>query len=184
MCYVKHRTIKALAGSIVITSLLSTGCSSVPAVSTTPAPASSQASSAADSGIQNIALGQSLPISAQVKVGDQMIALEVAETEQQQEMGLMYRKQLEDNRGMLFPFNPPRPVGFWMKNCLINLDMVFLRKGKVIQVAYNVPPCQKEPCPVYGSPAEVDQVIELRGGRAKELGIQKGDQLVVEFKKP
>jgi uncharacterized membrane protein (UPF0127 family) len=166
---------------MVLTSLLSAGCTSVPAVSTATPPVTSQPSS---SPVQDIAMGQSLPISAQVKVGDQIIGLEVAKTEQQQEMGLMYRKQLEDNRGMLFPFNPPRPVGFWMKNCFITLDMVFLRDGKVVAIAHNAPPCQKEPCPIYGSPATIDQVIELRGGRAKELGIKEGDRLVVEFKPP
>jgi hypothetical protein len=128
-----------------------------------------------------MAMGQTLPISAQVKVGDQTIDLEVAKTEEQQAMGLMYRKQLENNRGMLFPFKPARPVGFWMKNCLINLDMVFLRNGQVVAIANNVPPCQKEPCPVYGPQTSVDQVIELRGGRAKELGIKQGDRLAIEF---
>lgn len=179
MCYVKPRGWSALVGSMVLAALLSPGCSSVPAVSSTASPlVTSQTGSSA---LQDVAMGQVLPISAQVKVGDQTIDLEVAKTEQQQAMGLMYRKQLEANRGMLFSFNPPRPVGFWMKNCLINLDMVFLRNGQVVAISNNVPPCQKEPCPVYGSPVSVDQVIELRGGRAKELGIKQGDRLVIQF---
>jgi uncharacterized protein len=181
MCYVKLRIQGVLVGSLVVTTLFCAGCSSVPAVSPTTTPGATQL---ANPEFQTVALGQTLPITAQVKVGNQVIGLEVAKTEQQQEMGLMYRKHLEDNRGMLFPFDPPRPVGFWMKNCLINLDMVFLRNGKVIEIAHNVPPCQKEPCPVYGTPAEVDQVIELRGGRARELGIKPGDRLIVEFKQP
>ncbi len=124
--------------------------------------------------------GQMLPISAQVKVGNQMIQLEVAKTPAQQAMGLMFRTELAANRGMLFPFNPPRQVGFWMQNCRINLDMVFLREGKVQYIAANVPPCQKEPCPVYGPNVPVDQVIELRGGRAQELGLKVGDRLTVQ----
>ncbi|MGQ9872919.1 DUF192 domain-containing protein [Leptodesmis sp.] len=178
MSYVKLKMQSALVGSMVLASLLAPGCASVPAVSSTTSPIASQTTGAA---IQAIAMGQILPISAQIKVGDQTIGLEVAKTEQQQEMGLMYRKQLEDNRGMLFPFHPPRPVGFWMKNCLISLDMVFLRNGQVVAIAHNAPPCQKEPCPVYGPPVSVDQVIELRGGRAKELGIKAGDRLVIQF---
>lgn len=179
MYCVKPRIWSALVGSMVLAGLLSPGCSSVPAASSTTS--SSVISQTPSSAIQEIAMGQVLPISAQVKVGDQTIDLEVAKTEQQQEMGLMYRKQLEANHGMLFAFSPPRPVGFWMKNCLINLDMVFLRNGQVVAIANNAPPCQKEPCPVYGPPVNVDQVIELRGGRAKELGIKQGDRLVVEF---
>ncbi|HEY9833393.1 MAG TPA: DUF192 domain-containing protein, partial [Stenomitos sp.] len=71
--------------------------------------------------------GQMLPISAQAAIRGQRILLEVARTRQQQQMGLMYRTSLADNRGMLFPFDPPQPVSFWMKNTKIPLDMIFLR---------------------------------------------------------
>lgn len=124
--------------------------------------------------------GQSLPISAQVNIGNQLIQLEVARTPQQQAIGLMYRTALADNRGMLFPVDPPRPVSFWMKHCLINLDMIFLRDGKVQAIAANVPPCKADPCPVYGPNLPVDQVLELRGGRAKELGLKVGDRLLIQ----
>ncbi len=125
--------------------------------------------------------GQMLPVSAQVQVGDQLIQLEVARTVEQQSMGLMYRTALDANHGMLFPFSPPRPVSFWMKNVVIDLDMVFLRNGQVVSVSSKVPPCKTEPCPVYGPQDLIDQVIELRGGRAAELGIKPGDRLPVQF---
>lgn len=124
--------------------------------------------------------GQSLPISAKVKVGDQVVQLEVAKTPEQQAMGLMFRAQIPPDRGMLFPFNPPRPVSFWMKNVLVDLDMVFLRNGKVVAIASNVPPCKTDPCPVYGPQEAVDHVLELGGGRAKALGIKPGDRLLIE----
>ncbi len=50
-----------------------------------------------------------------------------------------------------------------------------------MDIAADVPPCQTEPCPVYGPEGLVNQVIELRGGRAEELGIQIEDQIVVKF---
>lgn len=125
--------------------------------------------------------GQSLPISAQAQISSQVIDLEVAQTPQQQAMGLMYRTALADNQGMLFPFNPPQPVSFWMKNVSISLDMIFLRNGKIVEIAANVPPCKTVPCPVYGPNASVNQVIELRGGRAAELGLQVGDSVLVRF---
>ena len=56
--------------------------------------------------------GQILPITATVVLGGETIKLEVAETPEEQAMGLMYRTSLADDRGMLFPFNPPRPVRF------------------------------------------------------------------------
>ncbi len=137
-------------------------------------------STSASSHNQEGMVGQVLPVSATVKISDQMIQLEVAKTAAEQAMGLMYRDSLPDNRGMLFLFNPPRTVGFWMKNVRIPLDMVFMLGGRVVDVAHGVPPCQTEPCPIYGPAGAVDQVIELRGGRAKELGIQPGDRIVIQ----
>lgn len=160
-------------------SLAMLGCSSaVTAVSPTDAN-SHQQPAVAHSATQ---AGQTLPISAQVAIANQVIQLEVAKTPQQQAMGLMYRAQLADNRGMIFPFAPARPVSFWMKNVVIPLDMVFVRDGTVQAVASNVPPCKTDPCPVYGPPTPIDQVIELRGGRAKELGLQVGDRVTVQYR--
>jgi uncharacterized membrane protein (UPF0127 family) len=125
--------------------------------------------------------GQVLPISAQAKIGQQVINLEVAQTPRQQALGLMYRRSLAPNQGMLFAFDPPRPVSFWMKNTKIPLDMIFLRQGKVMAIVANVPPCTATPCPVYGPepPVAIDQVIELRGGRSAELGLAVGDRVSV-----
>lgn len=126
--------------------------------------------------------GQMLPISAEAEMAGQRIKLEVAQTPQQQAMGLMFRTSLADDRGMLFPFNPPQPVSFWMKNTLIPLDMVFLRDGVVKAIAANVPPCKQVDCQSYGPEQElIDQVIELRGGRAAELGLKVGDRVSVKF---
>jgi uncharacterized protein len=125
--------------------------------------------------------GQMLPIGAKMTVGKELIQLEVAETPEQQAMGLMYRKSLADNRGMLFPFEEARMTQFWMKNCFISLDMVFLLNGTIQAIAANSPPCQSEPCPTYGPATFVDEVIELRGGRAAELGLKKGDRVSIEL---
>lgn len=124
---------------------------------------------------------QMLPISAQTQIKGQQIALEVARTSQQQAIGLMNRTALDPNRGMLFPFDPPQPVNFWMKNTLIPLDMVFLRDGIVKAIATDVPPCTTMPCPSYGPEVPIDQVIELRGGRATELGLTVGDRVTIKF---
>ncbi len=121
--------------------------------------------------------GQLLPVTAQAVMGGEVIGLEVAETSQQQATGLMYRTQVPADRGMLFPFDPPRSVSFWMRNVPISLDMVFLQQGEIVAIAADVPPCTSDPCPTYGPEAGqlVDQVIELRGGRAAELGLTEGD---------
>ncbi|MEL7051724.1 MAG: DUF192 domain-containing protein [Cyanobacteria bacterium J06555_13] len=124
--------------------------------------------------------GQLLPVSAIATMNGESIELEIAETPQQQSLGLMFRSQLPDNRGMLFPFPQPRRARFWMKDVPVPLDMVFLRNSEVIEIAAEVPPCANLPCPSYGpEQALVDQVIELRSGRAAEIGLQPGDTVTL-----
>ena len=126
------------------------------------------------------ARGQLLPVTAMTTLGEQDIFLEVAATPQQQALGLMFREALPDDRGMLFPLGRPRPVSFWMKNVPVPLDMVFVYQGKVAAIAADVPPCTADPCPTYGPEGQlVDQVIELRAGRAAELGVAVGDAVVI-----
>jgi uncharacterized membrane protein (UPF0127 family) len=124
---------------------------------------------------------QLLPVSAKTRIADRPIELEVAKTAEQQDMGLMYRTSLPDDRGMLFEFQSARKVNFWMKNCKISLDMIFLRDGVVEAIELSAPPCTADPCPSYGPDTAVDQVIELRGGRAAELGVKVGDRIKIEF---
>ncbi len=124
--------------------------------------------------------GQLLPVTATADIKGETFELEVAQTREQQSLGLMYRSALPDNRGMLFPFSSPRRTSFWMKNVPVALDMVFLRNGRVVAIA-TAPPCPAEPCPTYGPTDNqlVDQVIELRSGRAAEIGLQSGDTVIV-----
>lgn len=127
--------------------------------------------------------GQVLPITATATIASsgKTFGLEVTRTEQQRQLGLMFREHLPDNRGMLFEFEPARPVSFWMKNCLINLDIIFLHNGEVKSIARDVPPCEDDPCPTYGTPHNIDQVIEIRGGLADEISLTEGDKITVTF---
>jgi uncharacterized protein len=126
---------------------------------------------------------QVLPITATAKLAGQVFELEVAKTHQQQTMGLMFRTFLPSNRGMLFPFTPQRSVQFWMKHCILSLDMIFLREGKVVAIAANSPPCKTEPCPVYGPNEPIDQVIEIRGGQTASIGLKVGATVPVQWLK-
>lgn len=126
-------------------------------------------------------IGQILPITAQGTFANQNINLEVAQTVQQQTIGLMYRDDLPRDRGMLFPINPPQVISLWMKNVTIPLDMIFLRNGEIQQILVNVPPCFSDSCPSYWSNVEVDQVIELKGGRAAELNVKVGDKIPISI---
>ncbi len=101
--------------------------------------------------------------------------VEIARTEQEQATGLMNRPSLAPDRGMVFPFTPPRDASFWMKNTLIPLDMIFVRSdGSIANVEANAVPLSLDP--VY-SAGPVRAVLEITGGRAGELGIKAGDKV-------
>lgn len=124
---------------------------------------------------------QKLPITAQFTIAGNTIGLEVARTPEQQEIGLMYRTTLADNRGMLFPLQQPQEVKLWMKNTLIPLDMIYLQNGQVKGIDANVPPCTNDPCPTYGPETPINQIIELPAGRAAEIGLKEGERLNIVF---
>ncbi|MEH2315980.1 DUF192 domain-containing protein [Nostoc sp.] len=157
----------------ILLSIFLMGCSA-PTTAKPPTPTSASQTPAA--------LGQTLPISAKAIVPNgTKIQLEVAKTPEQQEMGLMYRPALPDDRGMLFGFPSAQSVSFWMKNVPVSLDMVFLHNGVVKYIQAAAPPCASEPCPTYGSNTPIDKVIELRSGRAAELKLKVGDIVKIEF---
>jgi uncharacterized protein len=166
----------------IVLSVLLVGCfDSTPAVSPTATPSSKTQAPMNLEQKSSGNRGQQLPISAVAIIPDgTKIELEVARTAQQQAMGLMYRPALPDNRGMLFQFPSAFPVSFWMKNVPVALDMVFIRNGVVQYIAASVPPCTSNPCPTYGPETPVNQVIELRAGRAAELGLKAGDPIKIE----
>jgi uncharacterized protein len=130
---------------------------------------------------QNVEKAQYLPITARAKIAGRTINLEVTRTIPEQSKGLMFRSTLPDDRGMLFNFDPPQSISFWMKNVPVPLDMVFIYQGKVVAIAANAPPCKAIPCPIYPStPVVTDQVIELRAGLTEEIGLKLGDRITVE----
>jgi len=101
--------------------------------------------------------------------------VEVARSPQEQATGLMNRESLAPDRGMIFPYDPPEMAAFWMKNTLIPLDMIFVRKdGTIARIEANTIPLSLESVPA-GEP--VAAVLELAGGRSAELGIGPGDKV-------
>ena len=115
------------------------------------------------------------------------IDLEVADQPDEQRLGLMQRPALSPLRGMWFPARPARPMRFWMHNTLAPLDMVFVRDGRVLDIASNVPVCRALPCPSYWADADgngradfADGVIEIGAGEAERLRIRAGHAVVIE----
>ena len=112
--------------------------------------------------------------------GAHPFTVEMARTKEEQARGLMFRTDIPENGGMLFAPHPPeggppREANFWMKNTPSPLDIVFIRAdGTIARIAENAVPQSETPIP-SGEP--VAAVLELRGGRALDLGISEGDRV-------
>ena len=102
--------------------------------------------------------------------------VEMARTPRQQEIGMMYRRSIGPDEGMLFLFPRPRQAAFWMMNTYIPLDLIFITKsGRVESIAANAEPHSLAALQSRGS---VIAVLEIAGGRAAELGIAEGDRVI------
>ncbi|MGX7896857.1 DUF192 domain-containing protein [Tsuneonella sp. HG222] len=98
--------------------------------------------------------------------------VEVAQTEQQQNQGLMFRRSMAPDEGMIFPSERPYQRSFWMKNTVIPLDLLFIGADrKVVNIIANAEPYSLDSLLSEGP---VIAVLELNGGRAAELGIAPG----------
>jgi hypothetical protein len=106
------------------------------------------------------------------------VSLEIAATPDVQQRGLMYRRELPDDHGMLFVFPTETAHEFWMKNTFIPLDFVWVSAaGEVVDVRASVQPCRSDPCPSYGSGKPARAVLEVNAGFAAAHGVRPGEQL-------
>ena len=110
--------------------------------------------------------------------GDHRIDIEVAESDREQQRGLMFRQSLGDSEGMLFPYPNAREITMWMRNTFISLDMIFIRgDGIVHRIAADAEPHSET---IIASQGDVTAVLEMKAGSARRLGIKPGDR--VEYK--
>jgi uncharacterized protein len=139
------------------------------------AAACAQSETAAPSAEQS----QRLPIerlSIQTAAGaTRAFEVEIADDDAERERGLMFRRDMAANHGMLFDFNPPERVSFWMHNTHLPLDIIFIgADGRILNIAENTTPYSDAAIPSRGA---ARGVLELNAGRSRELGISAGDQV-------
>ena len=114
--------------------------------------------------------------------GSHEFQVEIAADDASRERGLMNRRYMAADRGMLFVFDRDAPVAFWMKNTYIPLDMIFIsRAGIVTNVVANAEPLSERVIP-SGPPCVA--VLELNGGAAAAIGLRVGDKVFHPFFKP
>jgi uncharacterized protein len=107
-----------------------------------------------------------------------VLQAELMLTPEQLQLGLMFRPSLPEDRGLLFVFDRLDFHGIWMKNCKFPIDIVWLDEhGKVVHLAEDVPPCAKDPCPVYQPLQRAAYVVEINAGQARREKIALGRTL-------
>ena len=101
--------------------------------------------------------------------------VEMAITPREQAVGMMYRRNIPRDHGMLFPFAEPKIATFWMKNTLASLDLLFIdTNGIITDIHRRAVPHSLDPIP---SSVPVIAVLELAGGEADRRDIRAGDQV-------
>ncbi len=99
-------------------------------------------------------------------------SVEIARTPREHAQGLMFRRRMAADAGMLFVYDPPRPVSMWMRNTYLPLDMFFIAPdGRISHIVERTVPLSEENIPSRGT---VRAVLELNAGTAARLGIEPG----------
>ena len=108
--------------------------------------------------------------------GDHSFNIEVMVTDEERALGLMFRRALPENNGMLFLYDPPQPAMMWMKNTIIPLDMVFISSdARVHRIEQNAEPFSTTLIPSDG---DIVGVLELNAGEAGKIGLKRGDKVI------
>ena len=107
-------------------------------------------------------------------IGSCVFYLEVAESSEERARGLMGREFLGEDRGMIFIFERPRVLNFWMKNTLIPLDIAYVDEGLMVVDVQSMRPGHEtgsDSLPIYTSAAPSQYAIEINEGKAADCGI-------------
>lgn len=123
----------------------------------------------------------------EIKIGDKIINVEIADTVEKRSKGLSGRKSMPENQGMLFVFPAPDYYSFWMKNMNFGLDFIWIKGNEIMEITKNVKPEDYQSASTQrGEPPKslvpknkIDKVLEVNAGMAEKMGIQEGDK--VEF---
>lgn len=108
------------------------------------------------------------------------INVEVMKTPEQRQLGLMFREDLEEENGMLFIFEEPKELAFWMMNVNFPIDIVFINENrKIVSISKNATPCFEEPCERYYSKSDAMYVVEVIAGFSDKYELKNGDEVVI-----
>ena len=108
--------------------------------------------------------------------------VEIADTAELREFGLMQRTTLNENAGMLFVYPDEDIRGVWMKNTLLALDVLFLSEsGKIVSMLRNLQPCRQVPCSIYTSQYKARYMLEVNAGFIDRHAIKIGQDVMLDY---
>ena len=108
-----------------------------------------------------------------------LVDVEIADSDEERQTGLMNRDSLPEDAGMLFVYFEPMTSGFWMKDTRIPLSIAFIDEEETITEILDMEPCTKDPCPVYTPRSEYVAALEVNQGAFDEWGVDEGDTVRV-----
>lgn len=107
-----------------------------------------------------------------------VVTSELAITDEERQLGLMYRKTINPDQGMLLVFEQENYYSIWMKNMKFSLDILWLdREKRIVHIERNVPPCKKDPCPSYSPRFPAQYVLEIKAGSVDEHALKMYDRI-------
>ncbi|MBU1111235.1 MAG: DUF192 domain-containing protein [Nanoarchaeota archaeon] len=113
----------------------------------------------------------------QVCISGNCVNVEIADTQNERNFGLMFRENLDENSGMIFIYEESDTYAFWMKNTLIQLDMIWINEDKIIIYIAEAEPCKADPCPTYAPEEPAKYILEVNQGFSQEHDINVGDKV-------
>jgi uncharacterized membrane protein (UPF0127 family) len=116
----------------------------------------------------------------QTKDGEVVVRVEIADTPAERARGLMGRRHLEADSGMVFPFPEDTTAAFWMKDTLVPLSIAFYDGGGKILRILDMVPCKSDSCPVYSPGVSYRGALEVNLGAFRRWGVREGDELRLE----
>ena len=162
-----------IRNAALVAAALLTACSPQPAAEATPGPEAITTIATKRPDVHPVSGLRIIDVTVTTDEERIGFAAELADTPEAQSRGLMFRTELDDAAAMIFPSDPPQVRSFWMKNTPLPLDIIYIGEdGRILNVHHMTTPYSLDS--LY-SAGITSGVLEIRGGRAKELGIDKGD---------
>ena len=117
---------------------------------------------------------------AEIKINGAVFQIEIADSFLERQKGLSNRKNLGDDKGMLFVFPLAANYSFWMKDMNFPIDIIWLKGDRVVGISENLAPDNSKPLKIYYPPENIDKALEISAGAAMRKGIKIGDQIEIK----